>query len=145
MAEAAATERFVYRLAFAKEWEATEKAGLYAGAELDATDGYLHLSTQAQCQETARLYFKGAAGLQMWTIDLNKVPAKTSVHPEAAVAAASEAGGDREVRWEPSPVRPEDPHFPHVYGGGGVPIAAIVRRSDLALGEDTIPTFPEGA
>ena len=140
-----ALPRFIFRLAFAKEWQGTLDSGLYTGGDLDATDGFIHLSTQSQCQTTAQLFFKGAEGLQSWTVDTTKLKASTSVYPGEAVAAAADAEGDRELRWEPAPTRPDDDLFPHVYGGGGVPVDAIVKRTDLPLGEDGVPTFPAEA
>lgn len=137
--------RYVYRLAFASEWEAVEASGEYKGAEIDAKDGFIHLSTQAQCELTAQMYFKGADKLQAWTIDTSLLTGVSTVHPAPALgSAASGASADAplELRWEPAPDRPEDDLFPHVYGT--LPKAAIVKQNPLPLGSDTVPTFPEG-
>lgn len=135
----------MYRLAFAGEWASVAELGEYTGAEIDAKDGFIHLSTKAQCQLTAQMYFKDADKLQAWTIDTSLLSGVSTVHPAPPLgSAATRASADAplELRWEPAPERPEDDFFPHVYGS--VPKSAIVKQSNLPLGADGVPTFPEG-
>ncbi len=137
--------RYVYRLAFASEWDAVEADGEYKGAEIDAKDGFIHLSTQAQCQLTAQMFFKGAENLQSWTIDTSLLNGVSTVHPAPPLGSAAKGASKDtplELRWEPAPDRPEDDLFPHVYGT--LPKSAIIKQSPLPLGEDGVPTFPEG-
>lgn len=83
----------VYKILASAAWTVAERAGWFAGSPADLADGYIHLSTAAQAQETAARHFAGQAGL---------------------VLAGFEAAdlGDA-LRWEPS--RNGD-LFPHLYG-----------------------------
>lgn len=94
-------------------WAAWEAAGTFAGAAIDLTDGYIHLSTAAQALPTYQKYFAGRATdpLVVAEVDLARV-----ADP---------------VRWEPSR---DGALFPHVYGQ--IPRAAVARvfdRVDEAL------------
>ncbi len=83
----------VYRLATLSEWRAARETGLVPLREIDARDGYVHLSTAAQLVETANLHFADAADLLALEIPLE------------AVAA--------DVKFELAPKRGEA--FPHLY------------------------------
>jgi uncharacterized protein (DUF952 family) len=83
----------VYKIVARSDWEAALRTGAFEGAAIDLRDGYIHLSTAAQAQETARLHFAGQAGLVLLRIDA------------AALGVA--------LTWEPS--RGGD-LFPHLYG-----------------------------
>lgn len=82
----------VFKLLRAAEWEAFAAQGRLAGSPLDLADGYVHLSTAAQAQETARRHFSGEEGLRLVALD------------EGRLAP--------DLRWEPS--RGGD-LFPHLY------------------------------
>lgn len=84
---------FVYRLATAAEWRAAQGSGVVPEREIDAKDGYMHLSTREQVLETARLHFAGADDLLALEI------------PLAPVA--------QDVKFELAPKRGEA--FPHLY------------------------------
>ena len=43
----------VFKIVATPEWRLAEKAGVFAGAEIDRKDGYIHFSTGAQAAETA--------------------------------------------------------------------------------------------
>jgi uncharacterized protein (DUF952 family) len=84
---------YVYKIAARVDWDAALRIGRFEGAAIDLRDSYIHLSTAAQAQETARLYFAGQAGLVLLKLDAGKLaPA---------------------LKWEPS--RGGD-LFPHLYG-----------------------------
>lgn len=72
-------------------------------ADVDVRDGFFHMSTRVQLEETARRHFAGQTDLVILTID----PA--SLHPDT-------------LRWEPSR---GGALFPHVYGA--VPRTAVIR------------------
>jgi uncharacterized protein (DUF952 family) len=74
------------------EWQAAIEAGKFEGSALDLKDGYIHLSTAAQAQDTARLHFAGQHGLFL-------------------VAIAEESVASH-LKWEPSR---GGQLFPHVY------------------------------
>ncbi len=82
----------IYKIFRAPEWEAMQTAGRTAGAPIDLQDGFVHLSTAAQVEETAARHFAGLEGLVLVAVD------------EARLAP--------ELRWEPS--RGGD-LFPHLY------------------------------
>jgi uncharacterized protein (DUF952 family) len=82
----------VYKLLRASEWEAFAAAGHLAGSPLDLQDGFVHLSTAAQVQETAVRHFAGEEGLVLAALD------ETRLVPE--------------LRWEPSR---GGALFPHLY------------------------------
>jgi uncharacterized protein (DUF952 family) len=63
----------VYKIATRSDWEAAVKAGRFEGAAIDLRDGYIHFSTAAQAQETARLHFAGRSGLVLLRIDAAKL------------------------------------------------------------------------
>lgn len=82
----------VYKLLRAAEWAAFTARGSLAGSPLDLADGYVHLSTAAQAEETARRHFAGEEGLMLVALD------------DARLAP--------DLAWEPS--RGGD-LFPHLY------------------------------
>ena len=49
----------MYRIVTQGEWKKFQEEGKYNGAAIDEKDGFIHLSTKEQCQETAALFFKG--------------------------------------------------------------------------------------
>lgn len=104
----------VYKILKRAEWDAAVRAGRFDGAAIDLADGYIHLSTAAQAQETARRYFSGQSGLALVRFDA------------ARLGAA--------LRWEPS--RGGD-LFPHVYGPLDPALAEAV--SDIELDADGAP------
>ena len=108
----------VYKILPARMWEAAVESGRFDGAPVDFADGYIHLSSAAQAQETARRYFAGQPDLLLIAFD---------------AGAFGEA-----LRWEPS--RGGD-LFPHLYGPLDPSLALEVRV--LALDADGIPRLGE--
>jgi uncharacterized protein (DUF952 family) len=94
----------VYKVCSAHEWVDAVAAGTYRGSNVDRRDGFIHLSTAAQLEETLRRHFAGQVDLVL-----------VAVEPDALGAA---------LRWEPS--RGGD-LFPHVYGELPVALALWVR------------------
>lgn len=86
------TDIVAYKILAADEWDALE-AGSFDGAPVDRADGYIHLSTALQVDETLSRHFAGQSDLVIAAIDLDAL-------------------GDA-VRWEPSR---GGALFPHVYG-----------------------------
>jgi uncharacterized protein (DUF952 family) len=107
----------IYKILSAAEWRAAQAAGHFTGSAVDLQDGFIHFSTAAQAQETARRHFAGQAGLVVLEVE------------------ADELG--EALRWEPS--RGGD-LFPHLYA----PLdAALVRSATPApLGPDGVPELP---
>ncbi|WP_404338906.1 DUF952 domain-containing protein [Sphingomonas sp. MMS12-HWE2-04] len=94
-----------YKVLTAEQLAALEQ-GSFAGAPVDLADGYIHLSTAAQLQETLDKHFAGQDGLWLAAVDL-------------------EVLGDA-VRWEPSR---GGQLFPHIYGA--LPLDAVLAYSEL--------------
>jgi uncharacterized protein (DUF952 family) len=83
----------IYKILPRAHWTAARAAGRYQGSPLDLADGFIHLSTAAQAQETARRHFAGQADLVVLELEADDLGAA--------------------IRWEPS--RGGD-LFPHLYG-----------------------------
>ena len=101
----------IFKIAGADEWRLAEEAGVFAGAAVDRTDGYIHFSTATQAAETAAKWFAGRDDLVLAAID------------------ADELGAD--LRWEPSR---GGALFPHLYAP--LPLSAVRWARALPLGAD---------
>jgi ornithine lipid ester-linked acyl 2-hydroxylase len=89
-----------FKILTADQWTAFERDGVFSGAPIDLTDGYIHLSTRDQLEETLAKHFAGQDNLVVAEIDLTAL-------------------GDT-VRWE---VSRGDQLFPHIYGV--LPMSAV--------------------
>ena len=63
----------IYKIATAPAWREAEKAGVFTGAAIDLSDGYIHFSTAEQVKETAARHFAGQADLVLVAIDADKL------------------------------------------------------------------------
>jgi len=81
-----------YKVLTAQQMVALEN-GTFEGAPIDVADGYVHLSTAAQLDETVDRHFAGQHDLAIAAVDLDVL-------------------GDA-LRWEPSR---GGQLFPHLYG-----------------------------
>ena len=95
-----------YKILTAEQMASLGRDGSFAGAPVDLQDGYIHLSTAAQLQETLDKHFAGQSDLWLAAVDLD------------ALADA--------VKWEPSR---GGQLFPHIYGA--LPLDAVVAYSQL--------------
>lgn len=100
-----------YKVLTAEQMTALERDGTFAGAPVDLTDGYIHLSTAAQLDETVAKHFAGQDELHVAAVDL---------------AALGDA-----VKWEPSR---GGALFPHVYAA--LPLSAVIAYGPLERGDD---------
>ena len=69
----------IYKIAQAQAWSAAVAAGRFDGAPVDLADGFIHFSTAAQAQETARRYFAGQADLVL--VDAESLTHAVVSHP----------------------------------------------------------------
>ena len=103
-----------YKILTLGELDILEHDGRFEGAEIDQADGYIHLSTAAQVEETLARHFAGREDLALAAVDL-------------------EALGEA-VRWEPSR---GGALFPHLYGpmtlDTVIAYGPVERESDGAL------------
>ncbi|MBL8650225.1 MAG: DUF952 domain-containing protein [Sphingopyxis sp.] len=84
-----------------QQWADFERERVFRGAPVDIADGYIHLSTAEQLDETIAKYFAGETGLMIAEVNLVQL---------------GEA-----VRWEPAR---GGALFPHIYAE--LPIHAVV-------------------
>lgn len=95
-----------YKVLTADQMAALENDGAFAGAPIDLADGYIHLSTSDQLDETVARHFAGQNNLHVAAIDL-------SVLADA-------------VKWEPSR---GGALFPHIYAA--LPLSAVIAYGPL--------------
>ncbi|NTF86013.1 DUF952 domain-containing protein [Agrobacterium rhizogenes] len=108
----------VYKIVPDTLWQQARQTGVFHGASIDLTDGFIHLSTAKQSKETAARYFASQEGLLLVAID-------------------GDALGDRLV-FEPSR---GGALFPHLYAP--LPLSAVLWAKPLPLGPDGAHVFPE--
>ncbi|MFO1158128.1 MAG: DUF952 domain-containing protein [Reyranellaceae bacterium] len=108
----------VYKIVAADPWRAAEGDGIFTGAGIDLSDGFIHLSTGRQARRTAQLHFEGRGDLVLVAVD------------EASLGEA--------LKYEPS--RGGD-LFPHLHGP--LPMAAVQSVRPLPLAADGSHIFPE--
>jgi uncharacterized protein (DUF952 family) len=111
-------DAIAYKILLPGEWAALQRDGSFAGAPVDVADGFIHMSTATQLDETLRKHFAGINDLHIAAIDL--------------------AGLGALVRWEPSR---GGALFPHLYGE--LPLAAVVAHGSLARHEDGSVRLPK--
>lgn len=106
-------DNIAYKILTAAECAALQ-AGAFNGAPADLADGYIHLSTASQLDETAAKHFSGQTKLYIAAVDL---------------AALGE-----KIRWE---VSRNDALFPHLYGrleaSAILSIFPLTRRQDGSI------------
>jgi uncharacterized protein (DUF952 family) len=107
----------IYKICPAALWHEAERQGIFKGAAIDLSDGFIHFSDASQVTETAAKHFAGEADLVLVTVD-------------------SERLGDA-LKWEPSR---GGALFPHLYGD--LPLSAVTRVDPLPLGPDGRHVFP---
>jgi uncharacterized protein (DUF952 family) len=99
-----------YKVLTAEELTTLEHEANFAGAAVDLADGYIHLSTAEQLDETVERHFAGQDDLQIVAVDLSAL-------------------GDA-VRWEASR---GGALFPHVYAS--LPLSAVIAYGPLERDE----------
>ncbi|MBB4856779.1 uncharacterized protein (DUF952 family) [Novosphingobium chloroacetimidivorans] len=100
-----------YKVLTAEQMAQLEAEGTFAGAPVDLADGYIHLSTADQLDETVDKHFAGQSDLHLAAVDLEPL-------------------GDA-VKWEPSR---GGALFPHIYAA--LPLSAVVAYGALERGDD---------
>ncbi len=107
----------IYKICERAPWQEAEREGVFRGAPVDRTDGFIHFSTADQVRETAAKHFAG--------------------QPDLVVVAVEAAALGPALRWEPS--RGGVP-FPHLHGE--LALAAVAWVRPLPLGPDGGHVFP---
>lgn len=102
------TETVAFKIIDAVEWRKAVAEGAYAGSAVDLADGYIHLSTAAQLNETARKHYAGRDNLMLLTVDLTAL--------------------EDTIVWEPSR---GGALFPHIYGD--LPVTAVTKAKPFTV------------
>lgn len=113
------TALFAYKILTADQWADFRAEGVFSGAPVDISDGYIHLSAQDQVAETLAKHFADQDSLILAMVDLSAL------------------GSD--VKWEPSR---GGALFPHAYGP--LPMSAVTTKAKIRLGEDGRHILPAG-
>lgn len=106
----------LYKILPTAAWEA--RSELLPRSEIDAQDGFVHLSTREQLEETASLHFRDQTHLTLVVIDANALEMD-------------------QLRWETSR---GGQIFPHIYGE--VPLTAVVEAQELVGARPNEFAFP---
>ena len=100
-----------YKIMSAQDWAAARRTGVVPPADVDLRDGFIHLSTEDQILETARLHFAGRDDLV------------------AVVFGADDLG--EALKWE---ISRGGAKFPHFYADLEIAKAVRARRLICAGG-----------
>jgi uncharacterized protein (DUF952 family) len=108
----------LYKIMSRQQWENAVLRGIYEGSEVDARDGFIHLSATHQARETAQRHFAG--------------------QPDLVLVSVQGNGLGESLKWEASR---DGALFPHIYGP--LPLSAVVSVVALPL-VDGMHQFPQG-
>ena len=108
----------VYKICPASAWREAERQGVYRGGPDDVRDGFIHFSSAAQVEATARKHYFGQKELCL-------------VEVEAGALGAA-------LRWERSR---NSELFPHLYGE--LDLGAVRRVLDMPARSDGYHDIPE--
>ena len=109
---------FVYKVCSKDEWDRAVLNKFYAGSEIDNEDGFIHLSTKEQLNETFEKHFRGKKNLLIISFSTEKI--------------------QDNLKWE---VSRNGGLFPHYYGNLETKFAEKIYK--LLLNADGIHKFPE--
>ena len=107
----------VYKILSAADDERARELG-HTDTDLDAADGYVHLSSKDQVAETLRLHYAGQHGVQLYEF------------------ASERLGGN--VKWEESR---GGQRFPHLYGT--LRLSEATRHWTLETDDEGNPRLPK--
>lgn len=97
------TDLVAFKILTAQEWLDFQRDQIFQGSQVDIADGYIHLSTAEQLEETLVKHYAGQSNLTILSVDLARL-------------------GDS-VLWEPSR---GGQLFPHIYGN--LPMTAVTTH-----------------
>ena len=106
-----------YKVLTADEMAALERDGTFAGAPVDVTDGYIHLSTADQLTATVDKHFAGRSDLHVAAVDLGSF--------------------GESLKWEESR---GGELFPHLYGP--LLLETVIAYGPLARDENGAVKLP---
>ena len=97
-------------------WQDAKRAGVFLGAEIDMTDGYIHFSTASQLPDTLSRHFGGRDDLVLLAIDSRQLD----------IVWETSRGGDL---------------FPHLYDT--LPLSSVLACHHLKLLANGSHVIPE--
>ena len=100
-------DAIAYKILTADQWSQFKRDGVFHGAPIDLADGYIHMSTAGQVEETLSKHFAGQSGLVIARIDLTAI--------------------EGSVKWE---VSRGGALFPHLYAP--LPTTAVLSIDERA-------------
>lgn len=95
-----------YKVLTGEEMSVLEKDGIFAGAPVDLADGFIHLSTADQLEETVAKHFANQSDLHIAAVNLQAL--------------------GNAVKWE---ISRGVALFPHIYAS--LPLSAVITHSPL--------------
>ena len=109
----------IYKIVDREQWQSAMRAGLFAGAEIDLQDGYIHFSARHQVAETLRKHFAGRRDLLLIEVQ----------------------SGDlgESLRWE---VARNGDEFPHLYCA--LDVRQMTESYELPVDESGQHILPAG-
>jgi uncharacterized protein (DUF952 family) len=113
-------DRVAYKVLTAEQMAEFAQVPEFVGSSVDLADGYVHLSSAAQVDETVAKHFAGQDGLTILAVDL---------------AALGDA-----IKWQASR---GGALFPHIYGS--LPWSAVLAEAPLRRGPGGRIILPEQA
>jgi uncharacterized protein (DUF952 family) len=108
----------LYKIVTETLWQEARDSGVFRGAAIDLTDGFIHFSTASQAIRTAALHFAGQTGLLLIAVDGAALGDKLIFEPSR--------GGDL---------------FPHLYAD--LPLSAVLWEKPLPLDAAGQHIFPD--
>jgi uncharacterized protein (DUF952 family) len=108
----------LYKIVTETLWQEARDSGVFRGAAIDLTDGFIHFSTASQAIQTAALHFAGQTGLLLVAVDGAALGDKLIFEPSR--------GGDL---------------FPHLYAD--LPLSAVLWEKPLPLDAAGQHIFPD--
>ena len=108
----------VYKVCSKDEWDNAILNKFYGGSEIDNKDGFIHLSTKKQLNETVTKHFRGKKNLLVISFSTKKI--------------------QDNLKWE---VSRNGDLFPHYYGNLETKFAE--KTYNLYLNANGIHEFPE--
>ena len=111
------TGTVAYKILTGEQLHQLLSAGTFKGAPIDLSDGYIHMSTAGQVQETLEKHFAGQSDLHIAAVDLSRL---------------GEA-----VKWE---VSRGGALFPHIYAE--LPLSAVIAHGPVAFDDSGVLILP---
>lgn len=110
--------RVIYKIVPKSLWDEAKTRGVFEGAAIDLTDGYIHFSTASQARETAARHFAGQTDLLLVAVDAERLGEALKFEPSRGgdlfphLYAKLDLGA---VLWEkPLPLTPDGHRFPEL-------------------------------